>query len=44
MDTANLGFGGEAADAQQTCSIRPHWLLARAFSSLMLAGLITRHC
>jgi len=41
MDAADLGFGGEAADAQQGCSTRPRWLLARAVSSLMLAGLVT---
>lgn len=41
MDAADLGFGGEAADAQQACSVRPRWLLAWAFSSLMLAGLVT---
>lgn len=41
MDAADLGFGVEAADAQQACSTRPRWLSARAFSSLMLAGLIT---
>lgn len=38
MDAVNLGFNSEIA---QTCSIRSHWLPARTFCALLLAGLLT---